>query len=136
MTAQINDVVKYAGEDWKLAGANGGRLFDPKAFGLQPREASSACWRGFICHYELRDDQLFLEEVQMALSSTPPPLLGREPEISIQKIGFNAAYRDLGAHVAFSGGLLLARDFIREHYVHMGFHPAWKYATVIEAELD
>ena len=38
MTAQINDYVKYAGEEWALAGANGEPLFEPKAFGLEPRE--------------------------------------------------------------------------------------------------
>lgn len=32
----------------------------------------------------------------------------------------------------FTGGLLLAQDFIRELYVHMGFHPPWKYRVVHE----
>jgi hypothetical protein len=38
----------------------------------------------------------------------------------------------LGHRVPFSGGLLLADDFIDELYVHMGFHPAWKYREVHE----
>ena len=136
MTAQINDVVRHAGDDWGLAGANGKPLFEPKAFGLEVRAASSACWRGFICRYELRDDQLFLDEVAIALDGTPPVLLGREPETPRRESGFTARYRNIGAQVPFTGGLLLARGFIRQHYVHMGFHPAWKYAEVIEAELD
>lgn len=34
--------------------------------------------------------------------------------------------------VPLSGGLLLGEGFIQELYVHMGFHPAWKYLHVIE----
>jgi hypothetical protein len=28
--------------------------------------------------------------------------------------------------------MLIAADFIQELYVHMGFHPAWKYRSVFE----
>jgi hypothetical protein len=136
MTAQINDSVRYAGEDWALAGVNGGPLFDPTEFGLEPRATSSICWRGYTCEYELRDDQLFLEPVNINLDGTPPVLLGREPETRRTELGCAVSYRNLQAPLPFTGGLLLARDFIRKHYVHMGFHPAWKYAEVIEAELD
>jgi hypothetical protein len=34
--------------------------------------------------------------------------------------------------VRFSGGLLLGDDFLRDLYVHMGFHPAWKFREVHE----
>jgi hypothetical protein len=32
----------------------------------------------------------------------------------------------------FTGGILIAQGFIQQLYVHMGFHPAWKYETVYE----
>ena len=35
-----------------------------------------------------------------------------------------------GLDVGFSGTLLLGDGFIRDLYVHMGFHPAWKYERV------
>ena len=45
---------------------------------------------------------------------------------------FNNHYDGLNYHLEYSSGLLLADGFIRDLYVHMGFHPAWKYKTVIE----
>lgn len=36
------------------------------------------------------------------------------------------------AVIPFSSGLLLGDGFIRELYVHMGFHPAWKFERVVE----
>jgi hypothetical protein len=44
----------------------------------------------------------------------------------------HSKYSDMSAFVPFTGGLLAARDFIEELYVHMGFHPAWKYGVVRE----
>jgi hypothetical protein len=41
-------------------------------------------------------------------------------------------YEELRAVIPFSGGLLLGDDFVRGLYVHMGFHPAWKFRTVHE----
>jgi hypothetical protein len=32
--------------------------------------------------------------------------------------------------------LLIADDFIQSLYVHMGFHPAWKYRTVLELAFE
>jgi hypothetical protein len=45
-------------------------------------------------------------------------------------VGFRFwAYRDLRQLIEFTGGLLLADDFIRELYVHMGFHRLGSIAT-------
>lgn len=38
--------------------------------------------------------------------------------------------------IPFTGGLLLGAEFIRELYVHMGFHPAYKYRIVREVVFD
>ncbi|WP_437964710.1 hypothetical protein WMF04_34240 [Sorangium sp. So ce260] len=136
MTAQFDDIVAYAGADWSLAGVNGGDLFDPASQGLRVRPASTACWRGFVCRYELRDNALYLDGLDVALEGEAPPLLGKVPREPEMHLGFTAAYEGIALHVPFSGGLLLARDFLLELYVHMGFHPAWKYAHVLEVELE
>ena len=136
MTAQINDTLTYAGDEWSLAGVNGGPLFEPTAFGLEATATSSICWRGFTCRYELRDGQLLLQDVSIGLAVPAPRLLGREPELAGEQSAFTAFYREMEAPVPFTGGLLLARGFLRQHYVHMGFHPAWKYEEVVEAELE
>lgn len=136
MTAQINDLVTHAGADWSLAGENGGDLFDPSIHGLRVRMASTACWRGFVCRYELRDGALYLDRLSVALEGDAPALLGKAPQKPRIPFGFTATYEDIGRRVPFTGGLLLARDLLRELYVHMGFHPAWKYAHVLEVELE
>src|SRR5262249_48878458 len=38
--------------------------------------------------------------------------------------------------IPFTGGLVAGGDFIQEMYVHMGFHPAYKFRTVHELVFD
>jgi len=135
MTAQITDLVRYTELDWSLAGVNGEGLFDPAAHGLKVRAASTACYRGFACAYALREGALFLDDLHVATEGEAPRLLGCAPE-QAGDLGFTARYRKMGHFVPFTGGLLLGDGFVRELYVHMGFHPAWKYRRVLEVELD
>jgi hypothetical protein len=105
---------------------------------------STACWRGYVCWYRVDGGTLRLVKVligsgsQIAgrTASTSSTLLGRTlaPGDSVLGPGLEAG--QLNVLVPFSGGLLLGQDFIRSTYVHMGFHPAWKFAKVVELLLE
>ena len=131
MTAQISDSVKFEGRTYTLAGVNGTGLFEPEALGLHAVPMHTACWRGFYCTYAVRDRQLELEELRIHLE--PPErtiILGAAPKKASDH--GDAEYEDMRAPIAFTGGLLIGDGFIREMYVHMGFHPAYKYRVVHE----
>ena len=49
---------------------------------------------------------------------------------------FNNHYEKLNYRLEYTGGLLLADGFKRDLYVHMGFHPPWKYERVMEVIFD
>jgi hypothetical protein len=138
MTAQISDAVTYERHRYSLAGVKGPGLFDPKDLGLQPRATSSANWRGYYCGYEVRDDQLELSDLHIGLESPEPAtILGIAPtwQKTYGKM-HEAGYQHMRAPIAFTGGLLIADGFINEMYVHMGFHPAYKYRVVHELIFD
>jgi hypothetical protein len=135
VTAQISDRVDCQGEAYALVRASGEGLFDPAAYGLQPVMLHTACWRGFLCTYQVGEDGwLRLRQLTIRLEDEPMQaaargeltLLGRQPTV-----GGELVFEDLG-EVAFTGGLLLGADFVQELYVHMGFHPAWKYGRLRE----
>jgi hypothetical protein len=137
MTAQISDVVMYHGKPHAIAGINGSGLFDPADHGLQPVTISTACWRGYYCTYEVADGSLVLTKLNIGLDEKNqasehgggPLLFGKAPRRDKLR-GYS--YRGLQEVVPFSGGLLVADGFIEELYVHMGFHPAWKFRGVHE----
>jgi hypothetical protein len=133
MTAQFSDPVKYRGKRYAIAGKNGTGLFDPATHGLNPVGKCSACWRGFVCTYAVERGELLLDALAVCLDEPAPALLGAPPgpDEGGNRL-FDAVYQGLNHRVPYTGGLLLADGFIKELYVHMGFHPAWKYREVHE----
>lgn len=142
MTAQIPDTFLLDDSVFSLVGINGNGLFDPERFGILPIGTCSACWRGHTCSYSLRNDALLLDQLCLTLghfdgadfvAEVGPVINGVEASRSThaQSI-FNNMYNNLNLSIDFTGGLLVGREFIEELYVHMGFHPAWKYREVFE----
>jgi hypothetical protein len=138
MTAQINDLVFHRKVRYSVAGVSGSGLFDPASYGIEPQTLSTACWRGFHVDYEVRDSMLLMTSLTIGL--TPKDrLVASRGELPFAP-GFVPAndrfgqptIEGLSLAIPYTGGLLLADGFLRDLYVHMGFHPAWKYTDVRE----
>lgn len=156
MTAQIGDTVIYQDRDFSLAGINGDGLFDPKQIGLKVVMISTACYDGFYCTYTVEDDSLFLTRLTvgfeendrlLAENGEGPMYWDKLPNrdqyealdmmtLKTEKCWGDWYYEGFRHRVAFTGGLLIGDDFIHEMYVHMGYHPAYKYRTVHELIFD
>ena len=150
MTAQIPDIVTYRGQQYSVAGIQGAGLFKPEDHGFVAQAFSTACWRGFHCEYSVEDAALFLEQVSIGLSEDDfiggAQVFGRAFEsytfeakklekgawVPVTAMAHDKRVRGLHQPMRFSGGLLLGGEFIREMYVHMGFHPAHKFRVVHE----
>jgi len=142
MTAQIHDSFLFNEKEFSIAGVNGEGLFDPLDYDLQPQGSCSACWRGFLCQYVLIENKLLLKWLRINLgrdddrpetSDLWPKINGVVPAKPHEDYPiFDTVYQNLDLPIAFSGGILLGDNFISELYVHMGFHPAWKFRTVHE----
>jgi len=137
MTAQVSDTVVHNGLVYSLAEYEGSGLFDPKDHGFEPVSFMTACWRGFICQYGVVDQQLILIQLRMGLShvdSEKAKLLkvfGKDCSIDASD-WLGATITNISLPVPFDGSMLIGRDFIKHLYVHMGFHPAYKYRDVWE----
>ena len=156
MTAQITDTIVYQDRDFRLVGINGNDLFHPDQIGLQVVTMSTACYRGFYCTYTIRDDHLLLTQLTVGLDEEDcliaergegPTHFGLNPqrkrlpcsrydrktqEMVQDTYWSNWYYDELTQLVEFTGKLLIGADFIQEMYVHMGYHPAYKYREVHE----
>jgi hypothetical protein len=145
MTAQIDDLFQYGGVDYALSGISEGEVLDVSLLGVEPMGTCTACWRGYQALFGVADSRLVLDSLHINLrgpgegkqrAATEPEINGIAPLPRAKaKDGFDLFshhYRGLGYHLEYSGGLLLADGFIDSLYVHMGFHPPWKYETVIE----
>lgn len=137
MTSQIPDVVVLEGVEHELVAVDGTGLFQPYDHGLRPVGTSTANHRGYQARYAVRDARLLLDSVvdvglEAARQGAPLDELPRIAGIAPTEDGWGLSYLGLDLPVEFTGGLLVAEGFLPEHYVHMGFHPAWKYERVHE----
>jgi len=141
MTAQIHDTFRHRDVEFSVAGISEDELFDPAVLGLEPAMATTACWRGYQAVYAVLETHLVVADLNVNLLEDGegfqlkqgPTINGVTPTGSRRKHDFfNNHYSGLNYHLEYSSGLLLAAGFIRELYVHMGFHPPWKYKKVIE----
>jgi len=144
MTAQINDVFRYRQGEYSVAGISEGALFDPAVLGMKPAMAGTACWRGYMAIFAVSNGRLILDALRVNLfeegegypRKEGPVINCVKPTAPKSKGFFNNLYEGLEYELQYSGGLLLGKGFIRDLYVHMGFHPAWKYEAVIELIFD
>jgi hypothetical protein len=132
---------RYSGKELSVAGISEGELFEPSLLDLRPAGTCTACWRGYQAVFALSGSRLVLDALHVNLLTggegyerqEGPPINGVRPAGPRGEYDwFNNNYIGLDYHLEYTGGLLLADGFIEDLYVHMGFHPAWKYTTVIE----
>lgn len=139
MTAQTPDTVILKRRKYELCGVNGDGLFEPADLGIEAIAPHTACWRGFVSTYSVRRKKLHLASIEIwcdpdSLKQSKIHELFETIE-GDPELGYVVA-KQLEAPVPFSGGLLIGRDFIPELYVHMGFHPGYKFREVIELKFD
>ena len=131
MTAQAPDIVHHHNLEHVIAGIRGNGLLTPEAFGITPTMMSTGCYRGYVAEFSVIDEQLYLTALTVRSADDQyPEIDGVQPNKNGDYGNFR--YEGLGVAVPFTGGLMIARDFIREMYVHMGFQKPTSYRTVIE----
>jgi hypothetical protein len=148
MTAQMPDQVRYRGKTYDIIGVKGESLLTPDQFGIQVGMWHTACYRGYVSTYTCEDQELFLTELhigQIADDAQWKPINGIQPETQYldgytfrdgKKVPvrseFGKKYLNLKVETYFSGGILIAADFIQSLYVHMGFGKPYQYEHVHE----
>ncbi|MEC4814524.1 MAG: hypothetical protein SAK29_14795 [Scytonema sp. PMC 1069.18] len=133
MTAQIPDTFLYQGEEYSLVALEGERLITPQDYQMQPAMLHTACYRGFYSTYEITDDGLFLTEMVIGeVKEGYKPIQGILPTLPQEDCYGYPTYKGLRLLAPFSGKIRLAKDFIKELYVHIGYQKATAYKTLLE----
>ncbi|GAA0134923.1 hypothetical protein YSY43_17630 [Paenibacillus sp. YSY-4.3] len=131
MTAQISDEIIYQGHSYSLIGIEKEWPFDPKKHGFKPIMISTACWRGYYSKYAIVGMDLLLSEFTTGLEDDPPVWRDIRAK-KVDRVGEAWTYNNVNLELDYSGGIIIARNFIREFYLHMGFHCPHCYEIVCE----
>jgi hypothetical protein len=129
MTGQISDSFLYNGEEYFIVGIDGNELFDPLSFDIETIPASTACWRGFQAFYSINEEVLVLQNLFISMKEKKE-INGNKP--SKGESFFKYQFPELNLKMNFTGTILVARNFIQEMYIHMGFQRPMSYENVLE----
>ena len=133
MTAQIPDTFIFQGYQYSLIEITGNNLASLNKFGMEPKVIDTSCYRGYYATYELKENALYLKELTVREKNKHyPPIDGIKPI----KDGCKASYSNLCIAVYFSGKILLAKDFIHELYIHMGYQRPIAFKKVLDITLQ
>ncbi|PSB54621.1 hypothetical protein [Chamaesiphon polymorphus] len=66
MTAQIRDKISIDNQKYAIEQRSNWEVwFEPATHGIVPdKNCSTGCYRGFYCHYAIKEDRLFLKEIR------------------------------------------------------------------------
>lgn len=129
MTGQISDTFLFKGEKHSLIGMTRGDLASPEQFGMEPEMLHTACYRGFYATYELTEDMLYLRKLTLREKNGKYLSIG---DVEPTKEDYQATYHDLNEVIPFTGKIRLAKDFIKELYIHMGYQKPTAFKTVLD----
>lgn len=142
MTAQISDFFRLEDDEFELTAFQGQGIFSPSALGLSPVEATTACWRGFVCQFGIIQNSLVVEElwatngelIEGIFHPQPGPFIDGVTPDSGEKSGifFNCRYCGLSLPVEFTGGMLLGNEYLFDRYEWVAFKRPWQFQKVIE----
>ena len=138
MTAQITDSFLFKRKSYQLIGITEGDLFSSQDFGIEADCMDTSCWRGFYSTYEIIDKVIFLKEMTILLAPRKDGNYKAINNVLPQQISdYEALYKDINLPVSsFTGKLRIARGFIDELYVHMGFPKPSAFKTVLDLAFE
>lgn len=133
MTSQIPDTFIYEGESFELVYLEGGDLIIPQDYGMNPKMLHTACYRGFYSTYEIKYKQLLLQQMVVGEIETEYPVInGVQPQPEDYKV----CYENLNLVTDFTGTLRIAKELIRELYIHMGYQKGTAYEKLLEFQWE
>jgi hypothetical protein len=132
MTAQVSDTFILKGEAYSLIGVSGTGLVVPEKYGMKAEMIHTACYRGFYATYEITEETLYLREYTLnEKNRNYLPIEGVLPKRGSD----GPTYSGLNVLTPYTGKLRLAKDFIEELYIHMGYQKPSAYKTVLDLTL-
>lgn len=138
MAAQYHDGFDWNGECYSLSAIEYPEgLLDIQELGLEPKQKTSACKRGYTAIYRLdEDNNLLLDRLYTNNGKKEgPPIHGVTPT-KLKSPAGDLYYKNLALPISYTGGLVITTDFIGKLIVHHGFQRPENFKVVWELTFD
>jgi hypothetical protein len=134
MTAQIGDTFTYENENYSIVACSEPIIFHPLEYGILPKGTSTCCYDGYWCEFNIaKSTGLGLHNLHINSGD------GKYPKINGVNVNKDSedhmglhTYENINRLVAYTGKIVLGKEFIDKYYIHMGYQWPWAYKKLIE----
>lgn len=131
MTKQITDPFYWEDEKWVFLRADDAySLFDPKTYGLNPTEPCTACWKGFVVQFKVREKQLYLDTLLVYCEDNHYPPINGVESVPSETMGMQI-YEHLNISLSYSGTIIVG-IMLKPEYRTRAFTGPHSYTTTFE----
>lgn len=154
MTAQIMDAITYKNDSEYCIIANDNNFmpFNPNDYNIKTFAPSTACWCGFHCDCEIKDDKCIINTIYVSARNEfdVNSILNGQGSYEVERITNKDFYemikiddvqqpgsyvfKNLNKLYSYSGKLLIGKDFLNRYYIHMGTQMPHAFKTLYELE--
>lgn len=137
MSRQINDTFYWRNAEYDLVAQTGG-LFSHLDYGIALGEASSTCWAGYHCDFEVTVERgIRLKTLYVDYESNKNTAINGVLPTRRRYGSEDGIYENVDMLLPFTGKLLLGCGPIRFHFDDFYFSsPAWEYCLLYEIEFE
>ena len=134
-TPQASDIIFYKGRKYKLHTNPLEKYFEkfpdkrPDLFLIEEIIITSANWRGYVATFEIRDNQLYLKDIEIQIRETE----NRRGYINKSILNDVFPNQDF-VKVDWMTGLLVLPSGRMVEYVHMGYASTYRRYTLLEID--
>lgn len=111
MSEQIKDPFIWNNNKYIFIGAEDiYALFNPEKYGLNPTAPHTACWKGFVLHFLLKNNKLYLSKLQVYCEDDNYPTINNVNAIKEDSEFF--IYDNLNLELKYTGTVVIGTELL------------------------
>lgn len=134
MSSQMTDPFKWNRKEYVFIGASDVySLFDPEKYGLKPEAPHTACWKGFVIHFSVKNDQLYVDKLEVYCDNGIYPVINDvKPKDRTRFSGFYV-YNGLKMPLKYTGSIIIGKH-LKERFQNSAFTGPYSYDITYQLE--
>ncbi|ADL53675.1 hypothetical protein [Clostridium cellulovorans] len=136
MSQQMTDPFDWNKKEYIfIAASDVYELFDPEKFGLKPEAPHTACWKGFIIHFSVKQSQLFIDKLEVNCEDDVYPSINGVEAVDKSRWGDFHVYNKLKMPVTYTGTIIIGKH-LNKSFLGRAFTGPHSYDETYELEFE
>jgi hypothetical protein len=148
MSGQVNDKFEYENDVYSISAIEfPNNFFTIESFRLKPIWENTACWRGYVATFTIKNNKLILNKLStnngnrkndkvISLNGKFPSVIKPRNLVDGYKDFRKYEYINVDYILKYTGSIIITNKFIWDQYIHTGFQSPGGYNNVIQITFD